>query len=121
MKQDPTLIEKIRKYLQIPWVYPESITQEHRVLAHELAPFKLGTILIEEIDAINDLLAEKMVEIDRLKSEIKIVAYEKYQYEIAAESWMVDCDKLKAKYEPLVATCQAEDIAIKSALENGSI
>lgn len=39
---------------------------------------------------------------------LREVSFERDEYKKAAESWMKDCDALKAKYEPLIGVTSAQ-------------
>jgi hypothetical protein len=56
--------------------------------------------------------------VDRLRTYIRDLEFQRDSYEKAAKSWMNDHDKLKEKYEPLVAQCQAEDASIRAAMKS---
>lgn len=46
---------------------------------------------------------------ERLRDQLAAAEFERTEYKRLAESWMSDHDKLKEKYEPLVATIGAKD------------
>lgn len=49
----PEFLERIRKYLDIPWQYRPP-TKEEKDLIDEIAPLNIGLILFAEIDALRD-------------------------------------------------------------------